>query len=61
MTRPILVRSFTVPASCVAKIALAEAFAYFGHKKTGALAGAPVFSIIGSDIFVTSLIFHFFL
>ncbi|MGB5120358.1 MAG: hypothetical protein WBO13_05120, partial [Vibrio fluvialis] len=33
----------------------------FGHKKTGALADAPVFSIIGRDFFPASLIFDFFL
>jgi len=31
------------------------------HKKTGALAGAPVFSIIGPETYSASLIIHFFL
>jgi hypothetical protein len=40
---------------------LADPLPFFGHKKTGALADAPVFSIIGCDLFPTSLIIAFFL
>lgn len=40
---------------------LADEITGFRTQKTGALADAPVFSIIGRDFFSASLIFYFFL